>query len=63
MAESFRIWMTEYKPDTFKFTWNIVKLFKQVKDWISAIRRIGSFRLAYTYYKINTGAYANLKPS
>lgn len=63
MAESFRTWMTQYKPETFKFTWNIVKLFNQIKNWISAIRRIGSFRLAYTYYKINTGAYANLKAS
>ena len=63
MAESFRIWMTEYKPDTFKFTWNIVKLFKQVKQWVNAIKRIGSLRLAYVYYKINTGAYANIKPS
>ena len=63
MAESFRIWMTEYKPDSFKFTWNIIKLFRQVRDWVNAIKRIGSFRLAYAYYKINTGRYANIRPT
>lgn len=63
MAEDFRLWFTEQKPEDFKFTWNLVDLFKQVKNWISAIKNIGSFRLAWTYYRINTGAYKNIQPS
>lgn len=63
MAEDFRIWFTEEKPEQFELSWNLIDLFKQVKNWITAIKKIGSFRLAWTYYRINSGAYKNAKPS
>lgn len=63
MAEDFRIWFTEEKPENFELSWNLIDMFKQVKTWINAIKKIGSFRLAWTYYRINSGAYKNVKPS
>ena len=63
MAEDFRLWFVDQKPEQFNFTWNLIELFKQVKTWINAIKKIGSFRLAWTYYRINSGAYKSINPS
>lgn len=47
---------------TVKLHWNILKTFREIKDWCSMWKEIGSYNLFRMYAAINSGKYANIKP-
>lgn len=47
---------------TIKLHWNIIKTFREIKDWCNMWKNIGSYNLFRMYAKINSGKYANVKP-
>jgi hypothetical protein len=47
---------------TVKLHWNILKTFKEIKEWCYMWKKIGSYNLFRMYATINSGKYANVKP-
>ena len=47
---------------TIKLHWNILKTFKEIWEWCSMWKKIGSYNLFRMYAAINSGEYADVKP-
>lgn len=61
LADNFMYFMMN-KP-TFKFTFNLKKMFGQISDWVKMLNSIGSLRLTYLYLTTANGRFRNVQPT
>lgn len=59
-ADEFMYYATN--QPVVKFHWNIIKTFREIKDWVDMWKTIGNYNLFRMYAKINSGKYANVEP-
>lgn len=60
LAEMFRIWRTD-KTDV-KLHWNILKTFKEIRDYVEELRNLGDRRFAALFVLANSGIFRFVKP-
>lgn len=61
LADNFMYFM-QNRP-TFKFTFNLKKMFTQIFDWVKMLHDIGSLRLTYLYLATANGRFRNVQPT
>lgn len=61
LADNFMYFMMN-RP-TFKFTFNLKKMFGQISDWVRMLNNIGSLRLTYLYLTTANGRFRNVQPT
>lgn len=63
IADHFMYFMNNRKNAKIKWSWNILKMFRSIKQWIDFYKAIGSFGLYRFYRSAANGKFKNAKPT